>query len=99
MNPHEPGPPLLLTMIMNAIVMPRTTSSERSRLTGVGTTAGLTAAVCFSVRLGFIRSPRNCSNLSYPEEPGCAKCRYAEHELKARNSKARIPDPGFAMGV
>ena len=30
-NPHEPAPPLLFTMIMKAIVMPRSTSSEISR--------------------------------------------------------------------
>ncbi len=36
MKPHEPGPPLLFTMIMKAMVMPRRTSSESSRWTGVG---------------------------------------------------------------
>ena len=30
MKPHEPSPPLLLTMIMNAIVIPRTTSRDSS---------------------------------------------------------------------
>ena len=30
MKPHEPRPPLLLTMIMNAIVIPRATSSDSS---------------------------------------------------------------------
>src|SRR5215472_10807177 len=41
MKRHEPGPPLLFTMIMNAIVMPRTTSSDRRRRTGdMGAVAG-----------------------------------------------------------
>jgi hypothetical protein len=30
MKPHDPGPPLLLTMIMKAIVIPRATSRLRS---------------------------------------------------------------------
>src|SRR6185437_5110190 len=34
MKCHEPGPPLLFTMIMIAIVMPRTTSSDSSRFVG-----------------------------------------------------------------
>src|SRR5581483_8234433 len=34
MKRHEPGPPLLFTMIMKAMVMPRTTSRESRRLTG-----------------------------------------------------------------
>ena len=32
MKPHEPGPPLLFTMIMKAMVMPRATSRESKRL-------------------------------------------------------------------
>ena len=32
MKPHAPAPPLLLTMIMNAIVIPRATSSDSSRV-------------------------------------------------------------------
>src|SRR5205814_9996346 len=42
MKCHEPGPPLLFTMIMNAMVMPRTTSSESRRCSGAfGAVAGL----------------------------------------------------------
>src|SRR3954451_4840206 len=42
MKRHEPGPPLLFTMIMKAMVMPRTTSSESSRCTpDRGAIAGL----------------------------------------------------------
>jgi hypothetical protein len=40
-KPHEPGPPLLFTMIMNAMVMPRSTSSESSRCGESGFSAGL----------------------------------------------------------
>src|SRR3569832_2631218 len=42
MKCHEPAPPLLFTMIMNAMVMPRTTSSEMNRCMPVlGAVAGL----------------------------------------------------------
>src|SRR5690349_21224658 len=34
MKPHEPLPPLLLTMIMNAIVIPRATSRDSGRRAG-----------------------------------------------------------------
>src|ERR1017187_2262780 len=48
-KPHEPGPPLLFTMIMKAMVMPRSTSSESSRCTGVGAMSGLVMAVRSSI--------------------------------------------------
>src|SRR6187402_1993913 len=41
MNPHDPLPPLLLTTIMNAIVIPRTTSRNNSLGAGSRTGAGL----------------------------------------------------------
>src|SRR5881227_1639047 len=41
MNRHEPLPPLLLTMIMNAIVIPRTTSRDSSLRAGSGRCTGL----------------------------------------------------------
>src|ERR1700741_2828412 len=41
MKCQEPGPPLLFTMIMKQMVMPRTTSSESRRLNVVGAVAGL----------------------------------------------------------
>src|SRR6202035_4409912 len=50
---HEPGPPLLLTMIMKAMVMPRTTSSDRMRLKEVD--AGLAIVCCLGcARAGFV---------------------------------------------
>src|SRR5215467_3730175 len=39
MKPHEPRPPLLLTMIMKAIVIPRATSRLSSLRAGVCVTA------------------------------------------------------------
>src|SRR5580692_12913628 len=39
MKRHEPGPPLLFTMIMKAIVTPRATSSESRRCVGLATVA------------------------------------------------------------
>src|ERR1700685_3394214 len=60
MNPHEPGPPPLFTMIMNAIVMPRATSSERSRLIGVGAGAETVAA---------LKSSTPCSQFCADQNP------------------------------
>jgi hypothetical protein len=40
MNPHDPGPPLLFTMIMKQMVMPRTTSNDTSRFIGDAAMAG-----------------------------------------------------------
>src|SRR5665213_3334909 len=48
MKCHEPGPPLLFTMIMKAIVMPRTTSSDRNRWMGTGAREGLVMRVSMS---------------------------------------------------
>src|SRR5208337_2493492 len=44
MRPQEPEPPLLFTMIMKAMVMPRSTSSESRRWTGEGARDGLVMA-------------------------------------------------------
>src|SRR6476619_8603410 len=45
MKCHAPRPPLLLTMIMNAIVIPRATSRERSLRAGSPRRGGLVIAV------------------------------------------------------
>jgi hypothetical protein len=45
MKRHEPHPPLLLTMIMNAIVIPRTTSRDSSLGEGSGRCKGVVIAV------------------------------------------------------
>src|SRR5215472_13930298 len=61
MKRHAPGPPLLFTMIMKAMVMPRTTSSESRRCTPVlGAKAGLVmvgAVAVFVISAG--RLPRD----------------------------------------
>ena len=44
MKRQEPGPPLLFTMIMNAMVMPRTTSRLRRRFGVVGPLISLMTA-------------------------------------------------------
>src|ERR1700692_2556892 len=75
MKCHEPGPPLLFTMIMKQMVMPRTTSSESS-LRKVAGAAGdwaegsevaeVVIAIAVSVRLGL--------PLSYALGASFAKC-------------------------
>src|ERR1700679_2696664 len=50
---HEPGPPLLFTMIMKAMVMPRTTSREIRRLTGLRAGAGMVVAIGIDAVAGF----------------------------------------------
>src|SRR5271166_4097700 len=57
MKRHEPGPPLLFTMIMKAIVIPRTTSSDSRRCTGLGASAGLVMAIEFSVQPRVLVAP------------------------------------------
>jgi hypothetical protein len=51
MKPHDPSPPLLLTMIMKAIVIPRATSSDRSLGASPGRGAVLADAVCVTAAL------------------------------------------------
>jgi hypothetical protein len=43
---HEPEPPLLFTIIMKAMVTPRSTSSDSRRWTGAGANEGLFMASC-----------------------------------------------------
>jgi hypothetical protein len=50
MKLHAPPPPLLLTMIMKAIVIPRATSSDRSRGADPGKRAVVADSVCGKVR-------------------------------------------------
>src|SRR6516225_2365115 len=78
MNPQEPGPPLLLTMIMKQMVMPRTTSSARRRFTGLPETAGLTIVVgCLAARLKCIGTPDRPMQIRY-----ALKARYAKWPRK-----------------
>jgi hypothetical protein len=51
MKPHEPPPPLLLTMIMKAIVIPRATSRPRSLGASPGGGAVLADSVCVTAAL------------------------------------------------
>src|ERR1019366_5134264 len=46
MKPHEPEPPLLFTIIMKAMVTPRSTSSDSRRWTGAGASEGLFMMSC-----------------------------------------------------
>ena len=55
MKPHEPLPPLLLTMIMKAIVIPRATSRLRSLEASPGRGAVLADGVCVTVGARRIR--------------------------------------------
>ena len=51
MKPHDPPPPLLLTMIMKAIVIPRATSRLRSLGASPGRGAVLADGVCVTAAL------------------------------------------------
>src|SRR3954453_7434717 len=75
MKCHEPGPPLLFTMIMNAMVMPRTTSSDSSRFTGeAGAVAGLVMVVAVAgLVISGGRLPYTDLPLPYPLGPWFAK--------------------------
>jgi hypothetical protein len=51
MKPHDPSPPLLLTMIMKAIVIPRVTSRETSLEARVDGGAVLASNGCVTAAL------------------------------------------------
>src|SRR5579863_10603721 len=77
MKCHEPGPPLLFTMIMKAMVMPRTTSSETSRFIIVGgALAGLIMVSATAVLvIGESRSPETLIAITLRVEASVRKGR------------------------
>ena len=74
MKRQEPAPPLLFTMIMNAMVMPRTTSRESSRLTGLGASAGLVISTVVEaderLAIAILISVQPDADAPYPTRPG-----------------------------
>lgn len=92
MKRHEPGPPLLFTMIMKVMVIPRTTSSESKRCIGDVGLIGLAVAAGFGTVTGFAMWNR------ISEEPFALTLRAegaVRQEPSAQEEARTLHGPGF----